>query len=210
MNRKQLTAKITNPNLKLRQLTPTAWVAAVVLALLALAAVFAPLVANHDPLAVSTAVTGPGPGHWLGTDESGRDIFARLVYGTRWSLVIGLGATLFALFAGAVVGSLAASIHRVGDEVIMRTLDVIMAFPGIALAAVLVLANVLSEFSKDYVQAERIGGARTVYILVKHVAINCAAPIVVFATILVADAIVFESALSFIGVGIRPPDPSWG
>lgn len=236
MNRNQLTAKITNPTLKLRRLTPAAWVAVVILIILSLAAVFAPLVAGHDPLAVGTVVIGPSPSHWLGTDETGRDIFARLVYGTRWSLVIGLGATLFALIAGAVVGSLAASIHHFGDEVIMRTLDIIMAFPGIALAAVLVLAfgraipvliaaigfvylpsvarlvraNVLSEFSKDYVQAERISGARTVYILVKHVAINCAAPIVVFATILVADAIVFESALSFIGVGIRPPDPSWG
>lgn len=236
MNRKQLTAKITNPSLKLRQLTPAAWLAAVILLIIALAAVFAPLVANHDPLAVSTLMTGPSQSHWLGTDESGRDIFSRLVYGTRWSLIIGLGATLFALITGSLVGSLAASIHRVGDEVIMRTLDVIMAFPGIALAAVLVLtfgraipvliaaigfvylpsvarlvrANVQSEFSKDYVQAERVSGARTVYILIKHVAINCAAPVVVFSTILVADAIVFESALSFIGVGIRPPDPSWG
>lgn len=236
MNRKQLTTKITNPSLKFRRLMPVAWVTLAILLVISLAAVFAPLVANHDPLAVSTLVTGPGPGHWLGTDESGRDIFSRLVYGARWSLVIGLGATLFALIAGAIVGALAASIHRVGDEIVMRALDVIMAFPGIALAAVLVLvfgraipvliaaigfvylpsmarlvrANVQAEYSKDYVQVERISGARTAYILIKHVAINCAAPIVVFATLLVADAIVFEAALSFIGAGIRPPDPSWG
>jgi peptide/nickel transport system permease protein len=236
MNRAVLTAKILDPNLKLRRLSPAAWAAVAVLAIISMAGIFAPLVANHNPLTVSVVVTGPSQSHWLGTDGLGRDIFSRLVYGTRWSLTIGLGSTLFALVAGAVVGSVAASSHHLVDEIIMRSLDVIMALPGIALAAVLVLvlgravpvliaaigfvylpsvarlvrANVLSEFSKDYVQSERISGARTAYILIKHVAINCAAPVVVFATILVADAIVFESALSFIGTGIRPPNPSWG
>lgn len=236
MNRRQLTAKIMNPNLRLRQLTPTAWGAAAILLVVTLAAVFAPALANHDPYAVSTLVAGPSLDHWLGTDATGRDIYSRLLYGSRWSLIIGIGSTLFALIAGGVVGALAASVHRVADEVIMRTLDVIMAFPGVALAAVLVIvfgraipvliaaigfvyfpsvarlvrANVLSEGSKDYVQAERISGARTVYILVKHVAINIAAPVVVFSTILVANAILFESALSFIGIGILPPNPSWG
>jgi len=118
----------------------------------------------------------------------------------------------------------------------MRTLDVVMAFPGIALAAVLVAvfggsipvlvmaiaflympsiarvvrANVLAQYGEDYVAAERVIGARTPHILLKHVAINCAAPILVFCTVMVADAIVFEASLSFIGAGVRPPDPSWG
>ena len=139
MNRRQLTAKIMNPNLRLRQLTPTAWGAAAILLVVTLAAVFAPALANHDPYAVSTLVAGPSLDHWLGTDATGRDIYSRLLYGSRWSLIIGIGSTLFALIAGGVVGALAASVHRVADEVIMRTLDVIMAFPGVALAAVLVI-----------------------------------------------------------------------
>ena len=122
------------------------------------------------------------------------------------------------------------------DETIMRMLDVVMAFPGIALAAVLVAvfgggipvlvfaiaflympsvarvvrANVLAQYGEDYVVAEKIIGARTPHILVRHVAINCAAPVLVFCTVMVADAIVFEASLSFIGAGVRPPDPSWG
>lgn len=118
----------------------------------------------------------------------------------------------------------------------MRCLDVVMAFPGIALAAVLVAvfgggitvlicaiaflftpsvarvvrANVLDQYGEDYVTAERVIGARTPHIVLRHVAVNCAAPVLVFCTVQVAEAIVFEASLSFIGAGVRPPDPSWG
>jgi len=193
-------------------------------------------VATHNPDALSTDTVGPSGAHWFGTDQSGRDIFSRLVYGTRWSLAIGLGATGLALVAGTLIGSFAATSRRWLDEVVMRLLDIIMAFPGIALAAVLVAvfgrgipvlilaigflnmpsvarvvrANVLAQYGEDYVDAERIIGAKRWFILVRHVAVNCAAPVLVFATIMVADAIVFEASLSFIGVGIQPPNPSWG
>jgi peptide/nickel transport system permease protein len=172
----------------------------------------------------------------MGQDSLGRDILSRLMYGARWSLAIGLGATGLALVAGALLGAVAATSRKAVDETLMRCLDVVMAFPGIALAAVLVAvfgggitvlicaiaflftppvarvvrANVLDQYGEDYVTAERVIGARTPHIVLKHVAINCAAPVLVFCTVQVAEAIVFEASLSFIGAGVRPPDPSWG
>jgi peptide/nickel transport system permease protein len=201
-----------------------------------LAALFAPLIAPHSPYFQNSLGGGPSAEHWMGLDSANRDIFSRLLYGARWSLIIGLGATGLALVTGAIIGAVAATSRRAVDETIMRLLDVIMAFPGIALAAVLVAvfggsitvlvmamaflympsvarvvrANVLAQYGEDYVAAERIIGARTPHILIKHVAINCAAPVLVFCTVMVADAIVFEASLSFIGAGVRPPDPSWG
>ncbi|MBB4905417.1 peptide/nickel transport system permease protein [Actinophytocola algeriensis] len=219
-----------------RRLGVTSWIALVILALLVLAAVFAPLVATHDPYLTGSAVEGPSGEHWLGTDSSGRDIFTRLIWGARWSLAVGLGAIAIALVAGALIGALAATSRRRVGEAIMRVLDVVMAFPGVALAAVLVAvfgrglivlilalaflympsmarvvrANVLAQYGEDYVAAERIIGAKRFFILTRHIAVNCAAPILVFCTVMVADAIVFEASLSFIGAGIQAPDPSWG
>ncbi|APT84968.1 dipeptide/oligopeptide/nickel ABC transporter permease/ATP-binding protein [Corynebacterium aquilae] len=172
----------------------------------------------------------------MGGDSLGRDVFSRLLVGTRWSLIIGFGATGLALIAGSILGSIAGTSHKYVDEFVMRTLDVIMAFPGIALAAVLVTvfgnsigvivvtiaflytpsvarvvrANVMAQYSEDYVAAERVLGATKPHILIKHVARNIAAPVLVFATVMVADAIVFEASLSFLGAGIQPPNPSWG
>ncbi len=202
-------------------------------------ALLAPLLAPHDPLDQQPPVDGtghPSAGHWMGQDSLGRDILSRLMYGARWSLAIGLGATGLALVAGALLGAIAATSRKAVDETLMRCLDVVMAFPGIALAAVLVAvfgggitvlicaiaflftppvarvvrANVLDQYGEDYVTAERVIGARTPHIVLKHVAINCAAPVLVFCTVQVAEAIVFEASLSFIGAGVRPPDPSWG
>lgn len=207
----------------------------VVLAI-SIAALLAPLLAPHSPYVQATIGGGPNPANWMGLDSANRDILTRLLYGARWSLLIGLGATAIALIFGAVTGAIAATARKAADEAIMRTLDVIMAFPGIALAAVLVAvfggsvlvlvlaiaflympsvarvvrANVLAQYGEDYVAAEKVVGARTPHILIKHVAINCAAPVLVFCTVMVADAIVFEASLSFIGAGVRPPDPSWG
>ncbi|WP_306999346.1 dipeptide/oligopeptide/nickel ABC transporter permease/ATP-binding protein [Amycolatopsis thermophila] len=230
-----LTKRLSRPGIRFRRLSAASWVAVVLLVLLALVALIGPLLVS-DPYAIGTEITGPNAVHWFGTDASGRDIFSRVVHGTRWSLAIGLGAAAVALVAGALIGSVAATSRRAVDAVIMRVLDVLMAFPGIALAAVLVAvfgrgisvlifaiafvnvppvarvvrANVLAQYSEDYVAAEHIIGARRFFILVKHVAVNCAAPILVYCTVMVADAIVFEASLSFIGAGIQPPDPSWG
>ena len=238
-------------------------IAVVVLSLMALVAIFAPVVAPYSPDATSLVpadmvvmqeveIAGvgktvipdnsvpPNSMFWFGTDDGGRDIFSRAVHGTRISLVVGLAATGLALVVAAVLGSIAATSRKWVSEVLMRVLDIIMSFPGIALAAVLVLAlssrlpilpvviiaiallyvpqltrvvraNVLAQFGEDYVAASQVMGARTWWILAKHVARNCIAPILVFATVLVADAIVFEASLSFIGAGITSVNtPTWG
>ncbi|WP_433433490.1 dipeptide/oligopeptide/nickel ABC transporter permease/ATP-binding protein [Nonomuraea sp. CA-141351] len=234
--RRGLTERLSRPGVALRRLKPLSWVAVGIVAVVVLAALLAPWIAPHSPYFQEAAGGGPSAAHWMGLDSANRDILSRLLYGSRWSLIIGLGATGLALVAGAVVGAVAATSRRAVDETIMRLLDVIMAFPGIALAAVLVAvfggsipvlvmamaflympsvarvvrANVIAQYGEDYVAAERIIGARTPYIVVKHVAINCAAPVLVFCTVMVADAIVFEASLSFIGAGVRPPNPSWG
>jgi peptide/nickel transport system permease protein len=222
-----------------RRLPPLSKIAVCFLAVVVLMALLAPLLAPHDPLDQQPPVDGtghPSAGHWMGQDSLGRDILSRLMYGARWSLAIGLGATGLALVAGALLGAVAATSRKAVDETLMRCLDVVMAFPGIALAAVLVAvfgggitvlicaiaflftppvarvvrANVLDQYGEDYVTAERVIGARTPHIVLKHVAVNCAAPVLVFCTVQVAEAIVFEASLSFIGAGVRPPDPSWG
>ncbi|MER6715668.1 dipeptide/oligopeptide/nickel ABC transporter permease/ATP-binding protein [Streptomyces sp. NPDC000877] len=240
--RKGLTEALSRPGLRLRgwrRLPPLSKVAVCFLAVVVLMALLAPLLAPHDPLDQQPPVDGtghPSAGHWMGQDSLGRDILSRLMYGARWSLAIGLGATGLALVAGALLGAIAATSRKAVDETLMRCLDVVMAFPGIALAAVLVAvfgggitvlicaiaflftppvarvvrANVLDQYGEDYVTAERVIGARTPHIVLKHVAINCAAPVLVFCTVQVAEAIVFEASLSFIGAGVRPPDPSWG
>lgn len=211
-------------------------IAIVVLALIVLAAIFAPLVAPHSPLEIFRARQAPTAEFPFGTDEKGRDVLSRMIYGARYSLVIGLVATALALIVGAIVGSIAAVSRKSVSEVIMRITDIIMSFPGIALAAVfvsvfgntlpiivitiaflympqltrIVRANVLSAYGEDYVNAAIVAGARAPWILAKHVARNVIAPIMVFTTVLVADAIVFEASLSFIQAGIQEPTPTWG
>ncbi|MFF1324912.1 dipeptide/oligopeptide/nickel ABC transporter permease/ATP-binding protein [Streptomyces chartreusis] len=241
-NRKRLAEALSRPGIRLRgwhKLPLLSKVAVCFLAVVVVVALFAPLLAPHDPLDQQPPVDGtghPSADHWMGQDSLGRDILSRLMYGARWSLAIGLGATALALVVGALIGAVAATSRKAVDETLMRCLDVVMAFPGIALAAVLVAvfgggitvlicaiaflftppvarvvrANVLDQYGEDYVTAERVIGARTPHIVIKHVAINCAAPVLVFCTVQVAEAIVFEASLSFIGAGVRPPDPSWG
>ena len=208
----------------------------ILLILVALTAILASLIAPHDPLEIFTARQAPGNGFLFGTDDKGRDILSRMLYGGRYSLVIGFGATLFALFFGSIVGAIAAVARKSVSEVIMRVLDIIMSVPGIALAAVLVLilgnsvpaiifsigfmytpqiarivrANIVSEYGEDYVRAVIVSGAQAPWILIKHVLRNCIAPIMVFTVTLVADAIIFEASLTFIGAGITEPTATWG
>ncbi|GAA3853995.1 dipeptide/oligopeptide/nickel ABC transporter permease/ATP-binding protein [Streptomyces lannensis] len=242
ITRKALADTLSRPGIRLRgprRMPLPSRVAVCFLSLVVLVALLAPLIAPHDPLDQQDPVDGsghPSAGHWMGQDSLGRDILSRLMYGARWSLAIGLGATALALVVGAFLGAVAGTSRRAVDETLMRCLDVVMAFPGIALAAVLisvfgggitvlicaiaflftppvarvVRANVLDQYGEDYVTAERVIGASTPHIVVRHVAVNCAAPVLVFCTVQVAEAIVFEASLSFIGAGVRPPDPSWG
>ena len=163
-------------------------------------------------------------------------MLSRVLYGARYSLVIGLSSIAFALIAGALIGAVAAVSRTWISEVIMRCIDIIMSIPGIALAAVfvsilgqsmigivisigilyvpqiarIVRANIISEYGKDYVRAGIVSGARAPWLLIKHVTRNIAAPVMVFTTLSVADAIVFEASLSFINAGIPEPTPTWG
>lgn len=208
----------------------------VLLVLVALTAILAPVIAPHDPLEIFTARQAPSGSFIFGTDDKGRDILSRMLYGGQYSLVIGFGATLFALIFGSIVGAIAAVARKSVSEVIMRVLDIIMSVPGIALAAVLVLilgnsvpaiifsigfmytpqiarivrANIVSEYGEDYVRAAIVSGAQAPWILIKHVLRNCIAPIMVFTVTLVADAIIFEASLTFIGAGITEPTATWG
>lgn len=208
----------------------------VVLILIVMIAVFANILAPHNPLEIFTARQAPDAQFLFGTDDKGRDVLSRMMYGARYSLIIGLGATAFALVCGSIIGAVAAVSRKWVSEVIMRVLDVVMSFPGIALAATFVIAfgssvpslifaigflyipqiarivraNVVSEYNQDYVRAVVVSGARTPWILVKHVIRNCIAPVMVFTIVLVADAIVFEASLSFISAGIPEPTPTWG
>ena len=239
--RRVLTAQLSRPGIGFRRLGPASKVALGFVVLVVLVGVFSPLLLRHDPTqsGLGPALTGPGGDYWFGLDRLGRDVFSRLVAGTRRSLVVGFGAAAIALVAGAVLGAIAGTSRNAVDEVIMRCLDVVMAFPAIVLSALLIIsfgknsllvlvlaigfvftpsiarivrANVLSQYREDYVAAERIIGARKPHILLRHILRNCAAPILVFVTVMVADAIVFEASLSFIGGGLSPQEAqsSWG
>lgn len=248
--RRELTRKLERPGLRFGRLSVGSRICLVILGIVALSAILAPVLARYSPtqtgISQPTVVDGinfpfhaPDGDFWFGTDNSGRDIFSRVLYGARGSLIIGLGATLFALAIAVVLGSIAATGGKVVSEILMRTMDIIMSFPGIALAAVFVAvfsqslpsiplliitigflyipqltrvvrANVLEQYGEDYVASARVMGAPTWWIIVTQVARNALAPVLVFAAVLVADAIVFEASLSFINAGIKPPAPSWG
>ena len=208
----------------------------VVLVLIVAIAATAQFIAPYDPLEIFTARMAPNSDFIFGTDDKGRDVLSRMMYGGRYSLVIGLGATVFALVFGAIFGAIAAVSRKWVSEVIMRIMDIIMSFPGIALAATLVVvcgrtvpslivaigvmyapqvarvvrANIMSEYGRDYVRACMVAGDRAPWILWKHVMRNCLAPILVFAITATADAIVFEASLAFISAGIPEPTPTWG
>lgn len=208
----------------------------VVIAILAFCAVFARFLAPCDPVKITQNYQPPTGAHWFGTDNLGRDVFSRVMYGARYSLVIGLSSVIFALVMGSIIGAIAAVSRTWISELIMRLIDVVMSIPGIALAAVclailgqsmigiiisigvlyvpqiarIVRANIISEYGKDYVRAVIVSGARAPWILLKHVTRNIAAPVMVFTTLSVADAIVFEASLSFINAGIPEPTPTWG
>ncbi|GAA1498026.1 dipeptide/oligopeptide/nickel ABC transporter permease/ATP-binding protein [Paeniglutamicibacter kerguelensis] len=234
--RNGLVARLSSGTTRFTALPLGSKIALLFLVLISLAAVFAPVLAPHDPLASGIPAQPPSSENLFGTDRLGRDIFSRLLYGARSSLLIGIGSVTLALILGGLLGALAATSAKWANETIMRIMDMLMAFPGIALAAALlaslgntlpviilaiaviyvpqiarvVRANVLAQWGEDYVRAERVIGAGRFYILGTHVLRNCAAPVLVFATVMVADAIILEASLSFLGAGIQDPAPSWG
>jgi peptide/nickel transport system permease protein len=234
--RSKLAERLSAPGLRFKALSMGSKLALIFLIFIVIVAILAPWIAPHDPLETGDPATAPNGAHWFGTDRIGRDVLSRLMYGAQASLMIGLGAVALAIIVGATLGAIAATSSKSTNEIIMRIMDILMAFPGIALAAVLltafgnsvptiilaigiiytpqlarvVRANVLSQYGEDYVRAERVIGAGRTYIMLKHIVRNTAAPVLVFATVMVADAIILEASLSFLGAGIQDPDPSWG
>ena len=204
----------------------------------ALLALLAPLVANHDPLQTSftTIRKPPSAAFWLGTDELGRDIFSRMVYGARASLMAGLVSVFIALVAGVPLGLIAGYFGGWIDSIISRATEALLSIPflilAIALAAFLgpsltnamiaigvsaapkfvrlTRGQALSAKKEDYVQSARALGASDLRIIARHVFPNVMPPLIVQATITIATAIIAEASLSFLGLGLQPPSPSWG
>jgi len=215
-----------------------AWFGGGVVVLLVLLAVAAPIVARHDPLHIDliNQLTPPSAEHWLGTDIQGRDVWARLVYGARISLSVGIVSQAIALLLGVSLGLIAGYHGGWVDEVVMRLADVTLAFPTLLLLIAMVAAlqpslgvvfltigvvgwagmarlvrgQVLVVRSLEYVQASRALGGRDWRIIILHVLPGVLAPVIIAATLGVAGAIIAESSLSFLGLGIQPPTPSWG
>lgn len=211
---------------------------AVLILLIILAAVFAPLVAPYDHLAQSLTdrLQTPSMAHWLGTDELGRDVLSRIIFGARISLTIGLVPTLISMAIGTVLGLCAGVYGGKVDFVIMRLADVMLAFPSLLLAMVVmytmggglinifialslinwastarvVRSQTLSLKEKEYVEAARSIGVSRWKIMFRHILPNCLPSLIVLFTLNIPSAILSEASLSFLGVGAQPPSASWG
>ncbi len=212
--------------------------ALVILLLIVASAVLAPLLPLANPILVDSphALYSPGSPYLFGSDQYGRDVFSRVVYGGRISLLVGPIAVLIALVPGVAVGLIAGYYGRWVDTVLMRIIDVMLAFPGILLAlgivavlgpsltslmiavgistiptyARLTRASVLSARENLYVDAARVVGAPDLSILLRHILPNVVAPIIVISTLGVGAAILVAATLSFLGLGSQPPTPEWG
>ena len=194
---------------------------ACVLILLALMAIFAPLLAPYDPTYqdYSAVLGGPCKAHPFGTDEFGRDILSRIIYGSRVSISIGIVAQIIASIVGVTLGSLAGYYGGWIDSLISRVMEIFQAFPDLIFAmaimtfmgkGVLNLFIALGLKEKEYVEAARACGASTYWIIMKELVPNCLSTIIVLVTLGIPNAIMYEASLSFLGIGIQPPTPSWG
>lgn len=211
-----------------------------ILVILVLLALFADVIADYDTVVIkqnlANRLKGPSAEHWLGTDEFGRDIFARLIHGARVSLKVGIIAVGISIILGGILGALAGFYGGRIDNIIMRIMDVFLAVPSILLAiaivsalgpsiinlmvaisissvpryARIVRASVLSIRDQEFVEAARAIGANNARIIFRHIIPNSLAPVIVQGTLGVASAILSTAGLSFIGLGIQPPAPEWG
>lgn len=208
---------------------------------LVLIALFAPLLVHEDPLEVdfsklSRRLEPPGQTTLLGRDNFGRDLYSRIIYGTRVSLIVGFSAVALGAIVGSALGLVAGFYGGLVDEVIMRITDILYAFPAILLALALVAvlgpslsnlviaiafvstpgfarimrSSVISVRDREYVEAARGLGAKNMRLLVRHVLPNSLAPSVVYGSLAMAAALLTEAGLSFLGLGVQPPTPSWG
>lgn len=216
---------------------PIGMVGIIVILVVVLTATFAPQIAPYDPTSQKfKRLQAPSAVNWIGTDELGRDVFSRIVFGSRISLQVGLIAVSLALSIGVTIGVLAGYIGGTFDNMVMRVVDLLFAFPGLVLAIVIAgllgpsitnamiaigiiyaptyarvaRGSVLQVNNELYLEAARLTGGGHFHIIRKHIAPNILAPLVVLTTLSMSTAILTEAALSFLGLGTQPPDPSWG
>ncbi len=201
-------------------------------------AILAPMLAPYEPLRgqLGERLLPPSVGHWLGTDELGRDVLSRVLYGARISLQIQIAAVGLALVLGTLLGVVAGYVGRWPDMLIMRVVDIMMAFPGIFLALAIIAAlgtglgnviiasaiflvpqfarvvrgSVLTLKEKEFVEAARALGERDVTIILRYLLPNSLAPIIVQTSLRMATVLLTASGLSFLGLGVQPPSPEWG
>ncbi|MEV0733368.1 ABC transporter permease [Polymorphospora sp. NPDC050346] len=213
-------------------------VSLVVIGVVVAAAVLAPWLAPYGPLDqdIAQRLQGSSTDHWLGTDQFGRDVLSRLMWGARAELTIALGATAIALIVGTLIGLLSGYLRGVVEWLGMRSMDLVLAFPPLILALLVVAlrgpgtgtlivvlgvlfipnfarvtySQVLSVRGADYVDASRVLGASSFRILFRVVLPNSAAPVLAQISLTIAAVILLESGLSFLGLGVVPPEPSWG
>lgn len=212
--------------------------AVIVILIVVLMALFPTLFTSYDPLEVTMPdkLLPPSVDHIFGTDEFGRDIFCRIVYGARNSIAVGLGTAVLAMLIGVPLGLVAGYCGGFADNIIMRIMDAFQSFPSMILAVLLstifdpsaktlivtiavvsfprfarlVRGQVLSIKKQDYISASKISGVSTLYMLFKIILPNCASVIIVEFSMLSATAILIEAGMSFLGLGIQPPAPAWG
>jgi peptide/nickel transport system permease protein len=201
-------------------------------------AFFPKTIAPYDPIKMvgSEVFQAPTAMHWLGTDQFGRDILSRIIYGTKYSLQLGFISVLISLLFGVPLGLISGYYGKVPDTIIMRIMDVMLGFPGILLALVfvailgpglgnatiavgvaaipqytrLVRGTILSAKENTYVEAAKLIGCKDIRILFLHLLPNISAPIIVLSTMSIAWAIVYGASLSYLGLGAQPPSPEWG
>jgi len=210
----------------------------VVIILLFLVAIFAPFLSPHDPYLVNLdkQFTKPCAQYWLGTDEFGRDLLTRIMFGTRISLAVGLIPTILSMIIGIAMGMISGYYGKRTDFIIMRIADVVLAFPELLLAMVVmytlgasllnifialslvrwagvarvVRAQTLSIKEKEFVEASKAIGVKNWIIMIRHILPNCMSSLIVLFTLNIPGAILSEASLSFLGVGAQPPAASWG
>ena len=217
---------------------PLAMAGGAVILVLFIVAIFAPLIAPHNPDLIDTSniLAAPSAGHWLGTDELGRDVLSRMIFSTRISLLVGFVAVGISTVIGVIVGAISGYYGGWVDSVLMRFVDIMLCFPTIflilAVIAILspsiwnimivigitgwmgvsrlVRAEFLTLKEQDFVMASKAIGVRDLRIIFRHILPNAMSPVLVSAVLGVGGAILIESGLSFLGLGVQPPTPSWG
>jgi peptide/nickel transport system permease protein len=221
-----------------RHLRPNALLGAAIVGVLVLTVLLGFVWTPYDPISIDLdhPLSAPSAAHWFGTDEFGRDVLSRAMVGARISSLIALGVVVAAVSAGVILGVLAGFLRGWVDRVLMAVADAVLAFPGILLALALIAvmgpsrdsiilalsiaylpsvirvvrSAVLSIREREFVEASKLAGDSPLYTMFRHVAPNALPPVIVLATSLFGWVVLSESALSFLGVGVPPPAPTWG